>query len=62
MDLIHKLSTVQKECNDTCYWLEILFMTDYLTEKEYISIHTNAIEVLKINKSLIITTKKRIKK
>ena len=62
LDFIHKLATAQKECDETCYWLKLLFMTDYLNESEYASINSDAIELLKIIKSIIITVKKRIKK
>ena len=62
LDFIHKLAIAQKECDETCYWLELLFMTDYLNESEYASINSDAIELLKIIKSIIITVKKRIKK
>jgi four helix bundle protein len=62
LDFIHKLAIAQKECDETCYWLELLFMTDYLTEKEYLSMNTDATELLKIIKSIIIAVKNRIKK
>lgn len=62
LDFIHKLAIAQKECDETCYWLELLFMTNYLNENEYLSINTDATELLKIIKSIIITVKKRIKK
>lgn len=29
LDFIHKLSIAQKEINETIYWLELLFETDY---------------------------------
>ncbi len=62
LDFIHKLAIAQKECDETCYWLELLFLTGYFKEKEYISMNTDAVELLKIIKSIIITVKKRIKK
>jgi len=62
LDFIHKLAIAQKECDETYYWLELLFMTNYLNESEYLSINADAIELLKIIKSIIITVKKRIKK
>ncbi len=37
-DFIHKLSIAQKECDETCYWLELLFATNYITEQEFNSI------------------------
>ena len=62
LDFIHKLAIAQKECDETCYWLELLFMTNYLNESEYNSMNLDATELLKIIKSIIITVKKRIKK
>lgn len=62
LDFIHKLAIAQKECDETCYWLELLFLTEYLNENEYNSMSSDAIEILKIIKSIIITVKKRIKK
>jgi four helix bundle protein len=58
LDFIHKLAIAQKECDETCYWLELLFMTNYLNESEYNSMNSDAIELLKIIKSIIITVKK----
>ena len=28
-DFIHKMAISQKECNETLYWLELLYKTDY---------------------------------
>ena len=38
LDFIHKLGIAQKECDETIYWLELLYTTDYLNEKEFKSI------------------------
>jgi four helix bundle protein len=61
-DFIHKLEISQKEADETCYWLELLKETKYITESEFSSIHTDAIELLKIIRSIIITTKQNLKK
>lgn len=58
-DFIHKLSVAQKECDETIYWLELLKETQYLTEQEFKSIANEAIELLKIIRSVIITMKKK---
>lgn len=58
-DFIHKLGIAQKECDETIYWLELLKKTDYLAEKEFESINTEADELLKMLKSAIITTKNK---
>ena len=57
-DFIHKLWIAQKECDETTYWLELLKETDYLTDKEFESINSEATELLKMIRSAIITSKK----
>ncbi len=59
-DFIHKLAIAQKECNESLYWVELLYATSYLTEKEYQSIQMDLEELLKILTSIIVTTKKTI--
>ncbi len=59
-DFIHKLSISQKECDETMYWLELLKQTDYIFENEFNSIHQQSNEVLKIIRSIIITSKKNL--
>ena len=34
-DFIAKLQIALKEANETGYWLELLFKTDYISEEEY---------------------------
>ena len=58
-DFIHKLSISQKECDESLYWLELLCQSGYLDQKEFDSINTDAIELLKMLRSAIITTKKK---
>ncbi len=57
-DFIHKLSIAQKECDETIYWLELLKVTQYINEKEFNSLNNDATEILKIVRSIIITSKK----
>ena len=60
-DFVHKLGMAQKENDETLYWLELLFETEYLDEKEFISIQTDSLELLKMIRSAIITSKKKVK-
>ena len=60
--ILHKMSISQKECSETLYWLELLYATDYLEEKAYLSIHSEADELYKIITSIILTKKKNMKK
>ena len=57
-DFIHKLSIAQKEYDESLYWLELLKETNYISELEFESIYQQNNEVLKIIRSIIITSKK----
>jgi len=57
-DFIHKFSISQKEIGETCYWLDLLYATEFLKEVEYISIKKDADDISNIIRSIIITTKK----
>jgi four helix bundle protein len=59
-DFIHKLSISQKECDETLYWLELLVETKFISKGEFDSINSEALELLKMLRSAIITTKKNI--
>ena len=59
-DFIHKLGIAQKECDEVIYWLELLKETEYLNEKEFESINDEAIELLKMLRSAILTSKKNL--
>jgi four helix bundle protein len=61
-DFIHKLSISQKECDETIYWLELLHQSEYINEAEFQSILSDAQEILKMLKSSIITSRKKLKK
>jgi four helix bundle protein len=62
LDFIHKLGIAQKEADETCYWLELLQATNYLEKDAFNSIYQDTEEVLKIIKSIIITTKNNLYK
>ena len=56
-DFIHKLSIAQKECDETLYWIELLFKSEIISKNEFDSINNKCIEILKIIKSIILTSK-----
>lgn len=62
MDFIHKLAIAQKECDETLYWLELLFETKFIAENEFQSILNEAEELLKMLRSSILTKKKNLNK
>ncbi|MFV0554750.1 MAG: four helix bundle protein [Mangrovibacterium sp.] len=60
-DFAHKLGIAQKEADETSYWLELLNMTSYISEKEFESINDDVNELLKIIRSIILTTRQKQK-
>ena len=57
-DFINKLSIALKEANETSYWLELLYDTNFLSKNKYHSIKNDADELLKLLVSTIKTLKK----
>ena len=47
-DFVAKLKIALKEANETQYWLQLLYETDYLTEKAFMSLHRDLLEILRI--------------
>ena len=60
-DFIHKMAVAQKEINEVLYWLELLTMTDYLTQEQFHSMKDDAIEILKILTGTIKTAKHNLR-
>ncbi len=58
-DFIHKMGIAQKETDETVYWLEQLYETEYLSQNEFDSINGEASEILKILNSIILTSKQK---
>lgn len=55
------MGIAQKECNESMYWLELLKETDFINKKEFDSITTDAVELLKMIRSSIMTARKNIR-
>lgn len=60
-DFIHKYAIAQKECNESIYWLELIYQTNYVNQKEFESLFKDANELMKIITASIITAKKHLK-
>ncbi len=59
-DFKHKMAIAQKEINETLYWLELLPKTSYLSNEQFESINTDAVEIIKLITSIIKSTKANI--
>ena len=47
-DFVSKMKIALKEANETQYWLQLLHETKHITDNEFISIHDDLVEILKI--------------
>ncbi len=59
-DFIHKFAIAQKEANETEYWLELLYQSDYLSKDQYQSIIQDVLALKKNIASIIITSKENM--
>ncbi|TWI80499.1 four helix bundle protein [Lacibacter cauensis] len=60
-DFIHKLTIGLKEANESKYWLDLLFATDFINKKMFDSINKDCEELLKLLTASVKTSKSRLK-
>ena len=58
-DFISKLEIVLKECNESEYWLELLFDTNSLTELDFKTFQGKCIEIRRMLVSTVTTLKSK---
>lgn len=61
-DFIHKMAIALKEANETEYWIELLYQSNFLEEKISLSLKADLTEILKLLTAIIKTTKSNAKK
>jgi len=57
-DFIHKLSIAQKEANESEYWIELLYKSEYIDKTMYESINDNISEIKRLLSSILVSLKK----
>ena len=60
-DFVHKLSIGLKEANESKYWLDLLFATQFVTKKMFDSLNADCEELLKLLTASVKTSKLKIK-
>ena len=60
-DFVHKLSIGLKEANESKYWLDLLFATEFITKKMFESLNKDCEELLKLLIASVKTSKLKIK-
>jgi four helix bundle protein len=58
-DFIHKMAIAQKEANESEYWIELLFKSNFINKKSFHSINADLTEISKLLSSIILTTKNK---
>ena len=61
-DYLTKMNIALKEADETQYWLELLFRSEYITEKEYESLNEDLKEIIAILVSIVKKLKDKGKK
>ena len=61
-DFIHKLSIALKEANETDYWLDLLYQSEFISPPQYHSIHPETVELIKLLVSIINSSKANLTK
>ena len=52
-DFVAKMSIALKECNETGYWLELMFRTSFITDEQYRSLDSDRREIFAFLTSII---------
>jgi len=56
-DFINKMSVALKEANESSYWLDLLYETEFLNEQEYQKFKLKSQEILRLLVSIVKTSK-----
>lgn len=58
-DFLAKMYIAFKECSETKYWLELLYLSDYFSKEEYDSLYLDSEELFKLLASITKTMKEK---
>ena len=59
-DFISKFEIALKECNETDYWITIMYETNSLTEEEYSDFHGRCVSIRRMLVSSVNTLKEKL--
>lgn len=58
-DFVNKLYIALKECNESLYWLRLLYKTEYIGKERYNSLYRDCSEIKRILTSSVKTIRER---
>lgn len=56
-DFISKMNIALKEAEETCYWLELLYESEYLDKRAFNSLYNDSAELLRILAAIVKTSR-----
>jgi len=59
-DFLSKINIALKEANESLYWIELLYATDYINDKQKESIFVDCNEIVSLLVSIVKTTKRNL--
>lgn len=59
-EFIQKMSIAYREARETRYWLELLVLSGYISDEQYVSLIIDIEEILKLLSSILISSKDKI--
>ncbi|MDQ3041497.1 MAG: four helix bundle protein [Acidobacteriota bacterium] len=57
---ISEMGIARRKASETEYWLQLLFQSDLLTEKQFVSIEADRQEIFKLLTSIVETSKENV--
>ncbi|MEM9362326.1 MAG: four helix bundle protein [Bacteroidota bacterium] len=59
-DFTHKMSIALKEANETKYWLDLLFRSDYIPKHQHEILSDESVQLIKLLASIVKSSKQKV--
>ncbi len=59
-DFAHKMNIVLKEANETRYWLDILFQSEYIPKENHAELNNEITQLIKLLAAIVKTSKLKV--
>ncbi|WP_435625216.1 four helix bundle protein [Flagellimonas sp.] len=59
-DFTHKMSIALKEANETKYWLDLLFRSEYIPKQQYEILNDESVQLIRLLASIVKSSKQNV--
>ncbi len=59
-DFVHKMSIGLKEANESRYWLDLIYKSDYVLENEYNNLSNQIVQIIKLLVAIVKSSKQNL--